>query len=117
MKAYSSGESDFVNDCSTNYAFQQLDKLEKPQEREKFYLSIMNQLDDLYHGTENVQKSDFDGGQYYCIGNVNFVELGLSADDVFGLCLSVLYDHLLYYYASNKVVYDGQLLYLIIADE
>lgn len=117
MKAYSSGESDFVNDCSTNYAFQQLDKLEKPQEREKFYLSIMNLLDNLYHGTENVQKSDFDGKQYYCIGNVNFIELGLSADDVLGIYMSVLYDHPLYYYASSTVVYDGQALYLMIADE
>ena len=117
MKAYSSGEGDFVNDCSTNYAFRQLDEMEKPQEREKFYLSIMNLLDNLYHGTENVQKSDFDGKQYYCIGNVNFIELGLSADDIFGLYMSVLYDHPMYYYASNTAVYDGQSFYIMIADE
>lgn len=109
-----SEDDDFINDCSTNYGFLQLEENPNVSGMETLYLNILEIAKSIYNGTEDIKISDFDGNQRYCAGKVNYADLGLTTKDVFEVYNSVLYDHPLFYFFGKEIAYDGVDLYLLV---
>lgn len=111
-KGYES--SDFFNDCGADYGYKSFSTKENGDAFKKLYVRILSLMEECYFSTEDVEKSDFSGHEYCCIGKAEYKTLGLTNEEIFQVYLSVLYDHPLVYFGSNTIMYDGSELYIFI---
>lgn len=108
---------DFFNDCSTNYGFEQLNSRENADDLKKLYVNILAVLQETYYSTNDIEKSNFGGQEYYCAGKVDYSTLGVTNEELFQVYNTVLYDHPLLYFTKNTIVYDGRELYMIMDEK
>lgn len=109
---------DFFNDCSTNYAFLQLENREKSFELKTLYIEILNAFTEVYGETDkDIPLMNFSEKQLYCIGEIPYSALGLDYSEAFDVFMRVLADHPLLYFVKEMLVQDGCDLYLIASEE
>jgi len=116
-KYFSDGQSDFFDDCSSDYWFSRLENYTAARDYQTLYLNILNLLKSNYESAEDVSAMDFDGTSYYCIGNLDYATLGISNDKLSLIFNYVLYDHPLLFNCDRTIIYDGINIYLIAEEE
>lgn len=106
-------ETNFFNDCSTDYGFYQFDQDRNAVGLQTLYIRMMEILIAAYDGDSDIEPANFGGTEYYCIGTAEYGSLGLTSEEVFAVYTSVLSDHPLFYYMHNTFMYDGIDVYLM----
>jgi uncharacterized repeat protein (TIGR02543 family) len=116
--AASTVSEDFLNDCSTNYAFLQLEDKEKSSKMKTLYVEILYALTEVYEKTDkDIELMQFSDQQLYCIGAIPYSTLGLDDSEAFDVFMRVLADHPIIYFVKEMLVQDGTQLYLIASEE
>lgn len=124
LKTADSAEDEYINDCSTDYAFRRLaDDEQKGEALQKLYIRIMDVFKEVYSSQKDYEKwLEHDGKKCYTVDEVRFDDLGIDAETAEDVLYCVKYDHPLFYFIENttfNVTYeDGKKTILpVIAEE
>ena len=123
LKAADTAEDEFINDCSTDYAFRRLADEQNGEALQQLYIRIRDVYKEVYCSQDdydNGQMFESKGKKYYIVNGVRIDDLGIDADTAINVVLScVEYDHPLFYFIGNMTPYsdDGSAIYPTVLEE
>ncbi len=109
--------TDFITDCSTNYAFNILKNSEYGVQLQELYLQMLEMMTAFYENTDDIEASVFDDVTGYCIGSIDYSQSALTTQEIHTVFQSVIFDHPLFYCIKGQIFYDGTKVYLLTDEE
>ncbi len=103
---FSSGNSDereFLDDCSTDYAYKDLASRRNARDLQTLYMRIKETLADVYFSDDDIHAQILRDEKVYVMGNVSCEDLNVSTDEIVEIYQRVLSDNPLFYFGSNEV--------------
>ncbi len=109
--------ANFLNDCSTDYAFLQLASRTNGNDLQALYKKIKFALANAYLTAKDIEKQDIGGYDLYVLDTISYVGLTISEHELMEVYQRVLSDHPLFFFSSGMIYYSSSNIFIIMEDD
>ena len=112
-RSYNSGNNELFTRTKSSYGYNDLLTRSNSEGRIELYNQLYTLYSNLYNSSDAIEIT----GDYYIIGEINYISLGLSYKEACDTYFIFKNDYPLFYFASNSFVYNDTTMYATIFDD